>query len=84
LDIHVRTIIEPVTELFSVVSAATIKVGDSVLEFNHETLGLPKFYVDQVEMAVSELPFANDVFGVSSRVEHNDQMNVDVTFFDIE
>jgi len=60
LDIHVRTRIE---HLYSLISGVAIKVGDSIFELNHDTVGEPQFYVDG--RAIHALPYSDEAFSAT-------------------
>jgi len=79
LDVHVRTKIE---SIYSLITAVAIKVGDSIFEFNHETVGEPKYFVDKTE--ISEIPYQDADFTVTTRFVHNKDHNKMVQIIKID
>jgi len=80
LDVHVRTKIE---DIYSLISAVAIQVGDTIFEFNHETVGEPEFFMNGVE--ISDLPHTdNKDFLVTKHEVHSEEYNTNLQVYTID
>lgn len=68
LDVHVRTKIE---RIYSIITGAAIKVGSSVFEFEHETVGRPKIFLDGVEVGDEFRQHEHGPFRITKSMVHN-------------
>lgn len=67
LAVHVRTKIK---QIYSLITAVAVSKGGHVFEFNHLDPTQPEYYVDNV--LVTELPFANEEFQITTETLHNE------------
>jgi len=79
LDVHVRTRIE---SIYSIVTGTAIRVGNAIFEFDHETIGQPKFYVDGME--IPELPFEDELFKVSTYTIESAEFKQSVDIYTVD